>query len=161
MKISNEQQQQAVREILTQRPAAQHADAGFDRILTRELGNGPAQETEAFGRADMHILPRILPGLEAGGVDGTGAALPAFSEEAADMVEDVLTELEGYAAQLDRAEAADLRTAFASLQNMQEGISGFRERFPGESAGTAGELIDELDVLAVTETFKFNRGDYL
>jgi hypothetical protein len=44
---------------------------------------------------------------------------------------------------------------------MQEGISGFKERFPGESAGTARELIDELDVLAVTETFKFNRGDYL
>ncbi|MDR1686918.1 MAG: hypothetical protein LBR82_10895 [Desulfovibrio sp.] len=160
MKISNEQQQ-AVQEIRTQRPAEQHADAGFDRILTRELGNGPAQGTEASGRADLHIPPRILPGLEAGRVDGTGAALPAFSEEAADMVEDVLTKLEGYAAQLGRAEAADLRTAFASLRNVQEGISGFRERFPGESAGTAGELIDELDVLAVTETFKFNRGDYL
>ncbi|MDR2604837.1 MAG: hypothetical protein LBC55_05740 [Desulfovibrio sp.] len=160
MKISNEQLQ-AVQEIRTQRPATQHADTGFDRILTRELDNGPAQGTDASGRTALPLPPQILPGLEAGGVAGTGTALPAFSEEAADMVENVLTELEGYAAQLGRAEAADLRTAFASLQNMQEGISGFRQRFSGDSGGTAGDLIDELDVLAVTEKFKFNRGDYL
>jgi hypothetical protein len=160
MKISNEQLQ-AVQEIRTQRPAAQHADTGFDRILTRELDNDPALGTDASGRTALSLPPQLLPGLEAGGAAGTGTALPAFSEEAAGMVENVLTELEGYASQLGRAEAADLRTAFASLQNMQEGISGFRERFPGDSGGTAGELIDELNVLAVTETFKFNRGDYL
>ncbi|MDR2125039.1 MAG: hypothetical protein LBP38_08705 [Desulfovibrio sp.] len=160
MKISNEQLQ-AVQEVRTQRPAMQRTETGFDRILTREMDNVPAQGAAVSGRADLHIPPQILPELEAGKVGGTGAALPAFSKEAADMVDDVLTELEGYAAQLGRAEGADLRTAFASLQNMQEGIGGFRERFPGESAGTARELIEELDVLAVTETFKFNRGDYL
>jgi hypothetical protein len=158
MKISNELLQ-AVQENRAQRPATQHADKGFDRILTREMDNDPAQGTDASGRTAPSLSPQILPGIET--TAGTGAVLPAFSEEAADMVETMLAELESYAAQLDRAQGADLRTAFASLQNMQDDIRGFRERFPGASGGTAGELVDELDVLAVAERVKFNRGDYL
>jgi hypothetical protein len=160
MKINNEQLH-AVQESRTQRPATQLADRGFDRLLIREMDGGPARETDSSGRIALPVHLRLSPGLEAGEVSGAGGDIPAFPEEAADMVDNVLTELEGYAAQLGRDEAADLRSAFASLRSAQDGINGFRARFPGVSGGAAEELINELDVLATTENFKFNRGDYL
>jgi hypothetical protein len=160
MKISNEQLQ-TVQENRMQRTAEQHADKEFNRILNREMENSAASGPDASGRIPASVHLQLLPSPVTDAAVGAAAELPAFSEEAAGMVESVLSELEGYAAQLGRAEAADLRTAFSSLRNMQDGINGFRNRFPGASGGPAGALIDELDVLAVTENFKFNRGDYL
>jgi hypothetical protein len=74
-------------------------------------------------------------------------------------VDDVLSKWEEYADQLDSD--GDLREAYGTLQGITEDV----ERLKGEAGSVAGgglqSLVDEIEVMAATEQFKFNRGDYV
>jgi hypothetical protein len=137
--------------------------AAFDALLSREI-DADAPQNPAVEPAVLRA-PAVLPGLEAaparksGGVENT----PDILEEEVRMFEGMLDGFENYAKNMALDERADLRGAFASLENIHRRLEDFKTRFPDAAAGpgAAAEILNEMDVLATTETIKFNRGDYL
>lgn len=172
MKIRNEQLR-ALQEAEARR--APKTGKEFTELFSRELNATAAENTtEAHG-----VSPQ--PGLQ--GTSLTMLPNPALKElqdslasstdrqpldaatltEAAEQMEDLLASLEDYASQLANEEKADLRQAYSLLEGVSNRIDNFKTRFSGLDEQHAGfaALFNELDVLATTETFKFNRGDYL
>ena len=159
MKISNEQLR--IMQEAELRKAQQQGKLGgeFGEIFARQLEQAKAAASPA-GASPMSVKPtaQLHPVEQAATVQGL-----LSSHEAATRMDGMFTSFERYAEQIARGETGSLREAYALLQEVSGQIAGFRAAFPdAESAmpGLAG-LLNELDVLMTTETFKFNRGDYL
>lgn len=162
MKISSEQlrilQEQ---EALRGKSAKAGAGAGFSDVLTRQLdsagagGPAPAGPLATMGPV---AAPLSLSGVQNGQVQ----AEPAF-QEAAQRLEGMFSAMENYAAQIGSGNDTDLRGAYALLEDMSGQVANFKSRFPNAASEqpALAALLNEVDVLATTETFKFNRGDYL
>ncbi len=173
MKIRNDQMR-ALMEAELQRDKTQKVSEEFTGILTRELEAKNAQANSA----PSDFAP-LAPGaginlnqlytesrIEAQNPLAASAPLSNIqppSEEAAAYMEGMFSTLEDYAQQLARNDKADLREAYALLENVNSQLGQFKTRFPGmrEEDPAMAAMINELDVLTATETFKFNRGDYL
>lgn len=82
-------------------------------------------------------------------------------EQAAAKVDAVLDQVEDYTAKLRNvaSDGTGLREAHAALQDMQGQVNDLKT-VAAEQPGLQS-IVNELDVLARTEQFKFNRGDYL
>ncbi len=84
---------------------------------------------------------------------------PLVSEgEAVAQVERTLGRLEAYADKLGASGTSDLRQAYTALEDLQNDVSGLKGMAKGHPGLKA--VVDELEVLALTEQIKFNRGDY-
>lgn len=158
MKISNEQLR-AVQEQSVQRSKAQQGD--FTDLLARHLDTGSQLPAAAPEGASAPVGGVSMP---VGGIleDSATTVSPSF-EEAATHMEGMFDTFDRYSRQLAGNEPGGLKEAYSLLQNMNGQIAGFKERYP-EAASQQPELasmLNELDVLATTETFKFNRGDYV
>lgn len=133
-------------QVQTTRPVGQDS---FETLLTQALDSGAA--TSAQGVAAAPPLPGML------GVTGVMSATE--SQSLASGVEQVLDQWDAYAREIGNTETADLRKAYDQL----EAITGTVQDLKGKAADASPamrSLIDELDVMAVTEKIKFNRGDY-
>lgn len=172
MKIRNDHLR-ALQETELQRAKTQKTGGDFTDLLAREL---TANNAEAGGKAAdpsasllgmgsaaniknpalLELQATLAPG------DMQAAALGIFENAASDM-ESMFSTFETYADQLALNDKANLRQAYSLLENISGKISEFKARYPdmaNEQPGMAA-LVNELDVLTTTETFKFNRGDYL
>lgn len=157
MKISTEQLR-ALQEIEVNKAKEHKASGDFGELLTRQLDAG--QQPAALEHAAAPQPAVLLP---LSGVTEDSALSSAPFEEAATMMDGMFNTLEQYAGQLAQAENPDMRAAYATLENMRGQIADFKSRYPNaaeEQPGLAA-MVNELDVLATTEVFKFNRGDYL
>ncbi len=120
------------------------------------LSGAVSQEAQASARQAAPLAPPVASLAQVQAVQAAQAA--ASGDEAVVRMEGILERWENYAANLREVPGASLRSAWAEL----EGISGEVEQVKGLTAGNPGlrGLADELEVLAVTERIKFNRGDY-
>lgn len=162
MKISNEQLR-AIQEQEVQRSKGQKGvqQGDFTDLLARHLEadtQSPSAVTEKLSAPAGGVSLPVTGILE----DSATTAAP-FLEEAANAMEGMFDTLDGYALQLAGSEPGNLKEAYSLLQNMNGQIADFKQRFPGaaEEQPELAAMVNELDVLATTETFKFNRGDYL
>lgn len=159
MKIQNEQLR-ALQEAEARRAKTLKDGDAFGALLTRQLDSGPVQDAAAPEYA-------LAPGLRSLRLDGlAGNADPcaaSLKEAAAGDMDDMLGAFERYSRELARDDKADLRRAFSLLEDMSSRMDGFASRFAGlrERQPELAAIFNELDVLVSTETFKFNRGDYL
>ncbi len=157
MKITNdhvsavEQQQQA------ERAARQTAEGGgFGELLAREMDEG-ATATDVGGVKPLGVNSLLL------------AQVPAVEQPQAehtimDSLDSLLNEWEEYAGQLEAQGASpDLKDAYRKLSQIGGEIERLKAENPDMAQRNPGlkSLVDELEVLSVTETFKFNRGDYI
>jgi hypothetical protein len=132
------------------------AKKSFSAYLLEETEKTSASSTEGQVAA-----PRIMadPFLQIDGLNQTAEAAASTEDKIASDVDDVLSKWEEYADQLDSD--GDLREAYGTLQGITEDV----ERLKGEAGSVAGgglqSLVDEIEVMAATEQFKFNRGDYV
>jgi len=147
------------------KPSAGGAE-GFDALLVEQLQKaGPC--------------PGGMPGMSSAGSTAAALALQIQSvqmlggvktEEASEdadafvfgRVNALLDKWDAYAANLAGSKE-NLREAFKMLQGMNDELKLLKDALPDfarQGSGLAA-LVNELDVMAVTETFKFNRGDYL
>jgi hypothetical protein len=130
------------------RQKTKQAAPGFGDMLAKEVSQGQAA-------AQAAPIPRANP---------LGPLLmePSATERTLDNMNRVLDKWERYAEDLTKTDGATLKDAYAALSDIASSVDDLRKttlELPGNDAGLK-DMVDALDVLAVTETFKFNRGDY-
>ena len=95
------------------------------------------------------------------GVDATSADATGLDEAMAQL-DGLLDNWDAYARELGQgASSGGLRGAYSMLQGIDSSLRDLKQTMPNLSdhEGLAA-VVNELEVMAATEKFKFNRGDY-
>ena len=120
------------------------------RQLEREAGGAPAPPLAGLGSLNPLLLADQIEPDDAALLSGL-----------AGQTEDLLGAWDQYAATLVSGETS-AKSAWAMLAGLDARVQGLRAGIG--KLGTQGQGLDavlnELEVLAATEKFKFNRGDY-
>ena len=161
MKITNEQLR-IMQESELRKAQQQGKPSGeFGELLARHLDEGQAQS--AVSPAGTSFTP-VQNAVQLPGAEQAAATTGSLSSnDAAIRMDGMFSSFERYAEQLAQGQTGSLREAYNLLQDVSGQIAGFKAEFPnaGEDMPEMTALLNELDVLTTTETFKFNRGDYL
>ncbi|MDR2161702.1 MAG: hypothetical protein LBO77_06155 [Desulfovibrio sp.] len=140
------------------RRAAVRPPEGFEALLARQMSVGEAAPA-ANAEAPSRVLAPPAPAGESALVS------PAGGQEAqiARRMEDLFSGMEDYAGRLASDAPDALRGAYGRLEGLAGGIASLKGAFPDmeREQPELAALVKELEVLTVSETFKFNRGDYL
>ena len=158
MKISNEQLRIMQENELRKAQKQGKLGGEFGDILARQLEQAQVPAAQA-GASLMPVQSAVqLQLMERAAVIGI-----LSSNEAVTRMDGMFASFERYAEQIARSETGSLREAYGLLQEVSGQIAGFRAAFPDaeEAMPELALLLNELDVLRTTETFKLNRGDYL
>ncbi len=135
----------------------------FGEILAREIGASTTQ-------AGTYSVPPLTGGL--GGVSGLFGAGEVesagnLSEKERAVMENVdvlLNQWENYADSLaSGGEGSGLKQAYGVLEDIESGVRKIKDDLPqiGGANSEIASLVNELEVMTVTEKIKFNRGDYI
>ncbi len=133
----------------------------FAKALAQELGSVKPEgmEPSVLQQAGLGELAASL-----------GITLPqgptGIDEDAAralTQLSGLLDGLDAYAQVLGSGNEETLKSAFAALEELSGSMSELKSFLPTVADKYPGmnEIFNELEVLAYTEQFKFNRGDYL
>ncbi|MDD4951027.1 MAG: hypothetical protein PHV85_00630 [Desulfovibrionaceae bacterium] len=128
-------------------------EESFGDLLDKELSKTSARPAVAAANA-RPIQPLLKTEALAGVQSGTNEAV-------AERVDGLLDKWQAYADGL--RSGTGLREAYGLLEDISGGLKGLKDDWPSlaESEPRLQELVDELDILSVTERMKFNRGDYI
>ncbi|WP_029895990.1 hypothetical protein [Desulfohalovibrio reitneri] len=153
MKIRPEEIHGAQQQENAQRTRQERAKSSFEDMLR-------AQQDRGEKPAEAGTLPPPLanPLL---GVGQTGA--PSQTEPVMKHVENLLEEWENYAGKLENPGEGDLKEAYGVLERIGSEVRRIKEERPNlaQENPDLNSLVDELEIMSVTETIKFNRGDYI
>lgn len=162
MKIHPDQLRAIEQEQAKSRRAAE-ADKGFGDLLAQEVGKvegeAPSQ-TAAVPPPGAGLSSVILAAQAAAGAGENSDS----GQKVMDNLDTLLDEWEQYATQLQApSESLNLRQANGVLENIEQGVASLKDKYPGLGSDHPGlqAVVDEMEILAVTERIKFNRGDYL
>lgn len=169
MKINEELERLLGTEAFRQQPRTVGSSGGdgFEELLTRQLMQGEQKDNADLLRALSD--PLRLTNLDVMTLGGLNAAENPGDQDSA-LLESLtaglaqgLDGLDSYAAGLGDRSSDGLRRAWNALENLDGAIAGMRQDLGRLSQPNAEleSMLNELEVLATTEKFKFNRGDYL
>lgn len=167
MKIRSEQLDYLLRQEQLGKQAATSPKESFGRFFDQEIGRAQPENVEAMpfsGARTGTIDPMLLTSLNSNGESST--ADTADSEDMMQFMsqaDGMLNTLDTYAKTLGNAGATP-RNAWELLGTMDSQVAAMRGSMSRMSPNAVRELesvVNELEVLASTEKFKFNRGDYL
>ena len=161
MKISNEQLRALQETEARRKPSA--TQEGFEGILAQQMDTKTAQGLASA--LDSQVLLRGSMPMSLTGEDGAVASLlpQGSAAEMAMRMDGLFAGMDNYALQLASNDPAALRGAYSQLEQLNTEISSFRSAFPNMETEQPelAAMMNEFEAVAVTETFKFNRGDYL
>lgn len=138
---------------------------GFDSLLSSQISERAAPMTG---------LPTPPPGSRMG-VEGRANSMllgnnaePESAQESqlgsvANGVDKLLSGFETYATRLADGSSGSLKAAHSLLQDLSQSVKTLRlDNLELTKANPSMDsILNELDVIATTERFKFNRGDYI
>ncbi|MBZ2172779.1 hypothetical protein EKK70_14420 [Desulfovibrio sp. DS-1] len=166
MKIGTEQLEALQRQESTQRKNTGGANAvgDFGALLSQELGGTESAQSAAS------VVPPGAAGIDPllmvsapDGVDGVDAVSDSTGlDQAMEQLDGLLNNWDAYARELGQgASTGGLRGAYSMLQGIDNSLRDLKQNMPNLSdhEGLAA-VVNELEVMAATEKFKFNRGDY-
>ena len=172
MDINNIDQMEALLRLQAQQaeqvPKKQAGQAGvFGAALAEALGAAPAQVGAAGGiRPPGAGSAEMISQMLLGATEQSQAADPdaAVLQEAFAQASGTLDLLDSYAKTLGSSvDGGSLREAYALLEGINSQVAQLRESTDGVRGKNPGldSLLNELEVMAAAEQFKFNRGDYI
>ncbi len=140
----------------------------FADVLAKEAATDDTTGATQDSSQAKAVAAAPLP-LDVGSVEsatGTEAAEgnPPTERMVMEHLDSVLTQWEAYASGLKGGTGeGDLREAYGVLENISSQVGQIKETLPGVPQGSPAlqSMVDELEILTVTERFKFNRGDYI
>lgn len=161
MKIQNDQLtalQQTAAKTAGAKEGKDGSDA-FAALLAREVGDD--QSSQGLG-----LVAPPLAGYSALDVSGLqDEATGQFSEQERAVMKNMnslLAKWEDYADQLASVAGKDsLKQAYGVLENIETGVQQLKDDLPSDANAGLGSLVNELEVMTMTEKIKFNRGDYI
>lgn len=155
MKIHPDQLQ-AIEQEQAKSKAASKADKGFGDILSQELeGNEQTSETQS---ASLPPLGSTISSNVLAAQATTGESSES-GQEVMDRLENLLGEWDSYASNID---SSDLKQANESLENIENEVASLKENLSSDTTDEDTQsVLNEVELLATTERFKFNRGDYI
>ncbi len=142
---------------------------GFGNLLSDEINAQSTQKTN--GSESVDTSKRLSETLNTSTGAITAAAVnssritPTDDQDIVNSlvsgIENTLEGLSTYSSSLQ--DPANLKSAWSSLNAMNQDISKMQRNFTQLSSKnpSIGSMLNDLEVTAVTETYKFNRGDYL
>ena len=113
------------------------------------------------GGAQTELISQLLLGA---GDEGGGSAMSArMAQAAVHEASGALDMWDSYVEILGSGRQESLRDAYALLEGINRKLGELKRSVPAveEQMPGFGDLVTQLDVLASTEQFKFNRGDYV
>lgn len=149
MKICPDQIEGVQPEQTQRKNKAHQPGQAFGDILSQEVAK---ESTSARSIAPPMIVNPML---------NVQATAPTRSDEnvaITGQVESILDEWENYAATLANPEGG-LKAAYGTLDKIASEVAAIKEGQPNLDPGLQS-IVDDLETLATTEQFKFNRGDY-
>ncbi len=131
------------------------AGNAFGDILSQEVSKDASAGKAQSVSAPIQVNPLLQ-------TQAVGKVEPLDSDQIAalDKMDGLLSKWESYAGELS---SSPLRQAYGTLEEIESGLERIKEEMPEaikENPGLQG-LVNDLEVLSVTEKIKFNRGDYL
>lgn len=170
MKIQTEQLDSLFKqqELLAKKPAGP-AQQDFGTTLAKELGFGAGAKTSGTlplpGSQNAVVGQMLLGATENTAAPATD--MEATLQQALQQASGALDTWDSYVGALQQAGTtgtqATLRDAYGLLQGLDGQIAALKQGAQpvlGQNPGLAN-IVQELDVMAATEKFKFNRGDYV
>jgi len=153
MKITSDQL--AALQLQQQKLARNSSGDGFAQALAHELDAGQTGQPGAAA-APLGPAARLDQTLQA-------ALLQTPTEQTVmDKMQTLLSKWENYSRVIGGQEG-NLRQGYSLLADIRhdlQEVKGDLERMPAPGQ-TLTAMVEELDILATTEEFKFNRGDYM
>ena len=113
----------------------------------------PPVQTEQVSLVSQMLVESIQPA-------SAGDADTAVMQAAFEQASGTLDMFDAYRSALDETSQGSLRQAYDLLQGIDEQVASLRNSPAREQSPGFDSLLNELEVLATTEKFKFNRGDY-
>ncbi len=139
-----------------------NADA-FASLLAKETGGD--QTATATGLSAPPLSGCGILGIPGAQEIASTEATGQLSEQERSVMENmnsVLTKWEKYADQLAAGSGDDsLKQAYGVLENIESDVKQLKNDLPENANAGLGSMVNELEVMTVTEKIKFNRGDYL
>ena len=136
----------------------------FDEMLAQEVQEtAPQQQNSAVtaaSLAEVNAATRIQAVEQTQSVE----TLSATEQTVMENIDSLLSKWENYAQTLSTPVADEsLREAYGVLEDIQDEVKQLKASTPDleQSSPSLKSMVDELEILTVTEQFKFNRGDYL
>jgi hypothetical protein len=167
MKINSEQTS-AIQQQGQTHKHTKGASGSFGDVLAQEVDRDGAQ-ADATGAAPslsgMCPMAPLLQNLAM--AQETQAAGPAQAVDTRtgqtlmDNVAGLLDDWEKYADQLKAPAASNLRGAYGQLEKISDSVQALKSSWPQAGNPDLKSVVDELEIMSVTEKIKFNRGDYL
>lgn len=160
MKI-NPEKIQGLQNEQSQKQRVNQKDDTFGKLLSGELEKSgkPAQSASLPKSPVSGLLPgQILAMQESTQVGAAGAR----GSQLMDQLDGVMNNWDKYTVDL-KSENTSLREADGTLKEIENDLASLREKWPNLSTESPemGSIVDEVEILAATERFKMNRGDYM
>jgi hypothetical protein len=139
------------------RKATGKGGSSFQEILSSELGNAEKAAAPCHSRPPGTVAgPHGLGPLTMSTLDVTPTR-----QKVMDALDNVLARWDEYGKAL-RSPQGDLKHAYRVLETISADVRTIRDADPAGSATQQfGPILDELEIMTMTERIKFNRGDYL
>lgn len=159
MKISNDQVSAVEQQQRAERGSQGETQGGvaFGELLAREMDEGSVSALGVGGPRPLGVNPLLMAQVPA-------VEKPQAEQKVMESLDSLLNDWEEYAGQLEsQGESMDLKDAYKRLSRIGGEIERLKAENPDMGQKNPGlkSIVDELEVLSVTETFKFNRGDYV
>ncbi|WP_027720527.1 hypothetical protein [Maridesulfovibrio zosterae] len=161
MKISPEQIEALQQQQQQQSNKAKKVDgAAFGEFLNQEVQQGEKNKSVAAPPVPgLHAMNPMLQVQQTAPVQSAQVSEGEFVGK----VEKLFGDFENYAQQVGTASEGGLKQAYSTLEGIQGGVDSLKKDWPGVASENPelGSIVSELEVMAVTEQIKFNRGDYV
>lgn len=160
MKIRNEHLEQLREEQQIRRKQPDNAGKSgkFGDLLAKEMD-------KASGASEQVPVARLGTDLRFDTrAEGNSMGAAATDGKVMENMDALLNQWEKYAQSLESpAKRTHLREAYSVLEGISQAVSELKQDMPKLAADNPSleSMVNELEILTVTETFKFNRGDYM
>lgn len=176
MKINSELERILLAQQQVQTPKAKGADSStvFDDVLQQAIQQSDANINGLEGNASLSAYGTAA--VQNTSAAETGSIAPALDTETdgnsearysaqkiVSGIEHSLSGLDAYTSSLKNLDSgASLKQAWQNLSAFTQSVENLRQNYAdlSQQDSSLNAMINNLEIMAVTETYKFNRGDY-
>ena len=138
------------------------SSGSFESILAGQVEAQSSGQNSVQSPVPGQSIAELTTLIKTGSADPSNASSQT-ERTVMDNMDNILNEWENYADQLGSSNKGDLRQAYSTLTNIESGVQQLKSDVSslGSGADKLSPLVNELEVMTMTEKIKFNRGDYI